>query len=235
VRSLKTLAQPGLPIWTVIVVLYLQFAFYNAFTVFETIGTSPLSPLLRFHYRRGVTCPASNLTWAPTAGTPYTQHAYGWSVTTNGFMFAGIGGGCIVSLVILQVGAMLFQDRTLLLVTEVLMAGGFGLLIQWPFDEYVCIRMNTPSNLVGQGLHLTFFCIIVYLFLGRAAQVHHRCRPCERRLLFGLRRRDLHLLQAAGERRAGSDDGMAQRIWLSRPSCGYVSGRCVVCTCVAKV
>ncbi len=54
VRSLKTLAQPGLPIWTVIVVLYLQFAFYNAFTVFETIGTSPLSlslPIPRFHSR----------------------------------------------------------------------------------------------------------------------------------------------------------------------------------------
>jgi len=118
VRSLKTLAQPGLPIWTVIVVLYLQFAFYNAFTVFETIGT------------------------------PYTQHAYGWSVTTNGFLFAGIGGGCIVSLVILQVGAMLFQDRTLLLVTEVLMAGGFGLLIQWPFDEYV----ELPRFLIGVGL-----------------------------------------------------------------------------------
>lgn len=117
-RSLKTLAQPGLPIWTVIVVLYLQFAFYNAFTVFETIGT------------------------------PYTQHAYGWSVTTNGFLFAGIGGGCIVSLVILQVGAMLFQDRTLLLVTEVLMAGGFGLLIQWPFDEYV----ELPRFLIGVGL-----------------------------------------------------------------------------------
>jgi len=116
-RSLKQLTQPGLPIWTVIVVLYLQFAFYNAFTVFETIGT------------------------------PYTQHAYGWSVTTNGFLFAGIGGGCIVSLVILQVGAMLFQDRTLLLVCEVFMACGFGLLIQYPFDEYV----ELPRFLIGVG------------------------------------------------------------------------------------
>ena len=59
-RSLKTLAQPGLPIWTVIVVLYLQFAFYNAFTVFETIGTSPLSlsPAPSFPFSpRGVTLP----------------------------------------------------------------------------------------------------------------------------------------------------------------------------------
>lgn len=71
------------------------------------------------------------------AGTPYTEKAYDWSVTTNGFLFAGIGGGCIVSLVILQLGAMFLHDRTLLLITEILMAGGFALLINYPFDDYV--------------------------------------------------------------------------------------------------
>jgi hypothetical protein len=84
-------------------------------------------------------------------------------VTTNGFLFAGIGGGCIVSLVILQVGAMLFQDRTLLLVTEVLMAGGFGLLIQWPFDEYV--RAHDPFKTRRPGLASHFFFFLYYLLI----------------------------------------------------------------------
>jgi hypothetical protein len=147
-RSLKSLAQPGLPIWTVIVVLYLQFAFYNAFTVFETIGKRRRAALLAVAGHkvktRATRHPGTQSLFTDRGfcltGTPYTQHAYGWSVTTNGFLFAGIGGGCIISLVILQVGAMLFQDRTLLLVTELLMAGGFGLLIQWPFDDYVHMR-----------------------------------------------------------------------------------------------
>lgn len=79
------------------------------------------------------------------AGTPYTQHAYGWSVTTNGFLFAGIGGGCIVSLVFLQLGTVYFQDRTLLLITELLMAAGFAMLINYPFDDYVREMLDLPS------------------------------------------------------------------------------------------
>lgn len=42
-KALKTAKDMALPIWTVIVVLYLQFAFYNAFTVFETIGTTAIN------------------------------------------------------------------------------------------------------------------------------------------------------------------------------------------------
>jgi len=107
IRSLKKLSQPGLPVWTISVILYLQFAFYNAFTVFETIGT------------------------------PYTENAYDWSVTTNGFLFAGIGGGCIISLVFLQLGTRFLGDHILLLITEILMVSGFALLINYPFNEYV--------------------------------------------------------------------------------------------------
>jgi hypothetical protein len=154
-RSLKQLSQPGLPIWTVIVVLYLQFAFYNAFTVFETIGTPSFTPHPPLSQAHSFPCVAPHM-----PGTPYTQHAYGWSVTTNGFLFAGIGGGCIVSLVILQVGAMLFQDRTLLLVCEVFMACGFGLLIQYPFDEYV---RSAPSFrcVVYKAAQLTMTVVLV--------------------------------------------------------------------------
>lgn len=106
-QSLKRLAEPGLPMIAVCLCLYNQFVFYTAFTVFETIGT------------------------------PYTQHAYGWKVQKNGFLFAGIGGGCIVSLVLLQVFAMFLSDRWLLLICEVLMTGGFAILIEFPFSEDV--------------------------------------------------------------------------------------------------
>lgn len=107
IQSLKRLTEPGLPLIAVLLCLYNQFMFYTAFTVFETIGT------------------------------PYTQNAYGWDVRKNGFLFAGIGGGCIVSLVILQVFAMFFSDRLLLLVCEILMTGGFAMLIEYPFSKDV--------------------------------------------------------------------------------------------------
>jgi len=109
IQSLRKLAQPKsqLPTVSIIVCLYLQFVFYTAFTIFETIGT------------------------------PYTQDHYNWSVTENGLLFAGIGGACIVALAVLQMFAMCLRDRALLIGTEVLMIAGFGVLINYPFDASV--------------------------------------------------------------------------------------------------
>lgn len=79
-------------------------------------------------------------------------------MTTNGFLFAGIGGGCIVSLVILQLGAMFLHDRTLLLITEVLMAGGFALLINYPFDSYVRLLPPPSSSSSSSPPSSSTFC-----------------------------------------------------------------------------
>jgi len=108
-HSLRALADPksGLPITGILVCLYLQFIFYTAFTVFETIGT------------------------------PYTQDVFGWTVTENGFLFAGIGGACILALVLLQFFALFLRDRALLIGTELCMLAGFGVLVNYPFDANV--------------------------------------------------------------------------------------------------
>jgi len=119
-HSLRKLADPksGLPIMGILVCLYLQFIFYTAFTVFETIGT------------------------------PYTQNVFGWSVTENGLLFAGIGGACILALALLQFFALFMRDRALLIGTELVMLAGFGILISYPFDSNV----DLARFLVGVAL-----------------------------------------------------------------------------------
>lgn len=116
-HSLRKLTEPnsGLPITGILVCLYLQFIFYTAFTVFETIGT------------------------------PYTQKVFGWSVTENGFLFAGIGGACILALALLQFFALFLRDRALLIGTEICMLAGFGVLVNYPFDANV----DLPRFLIG--------------------------------------------------------------------------------------
>jgi len=110
--------SPTLPLMTIALCLLLQFVFYTAFTIFETIGT------------------------------PYTESAYNWTVTDNGLLFAAIGILCILALVILQIFGRLFRDRTLLVGTEIFMVAGFGILISYPFKDYV----ELPRFLIGVGV-----------------------------------------------------------------------------------
>eukprot|EP01088_Endostelium_zonatum_P011347 TRINITY_DN2547_c0_g3_i1.p1 TRINITY_DN2547_c0_g3~~TRINITY_DN2547_c0_g3_i1.p1 ORF type:complete len:537 (-),score=95.03 TRINITY_DN2547_c0_g3_i1:119-1729(-) len=91
--------------------LFLQFAFYCAFTVFETLGTL------------------------------YAQHSYGWSTVDAGYLFSAIGADCVVALVILQifVSVLRVPDMITLLISQVIMIAGFGVLVNYPFQDPVQI------------------------------------------------------------------------------------------------
>ncbi|PRP85230.1 hypothetical protein PROFUN_07000 [Planoprotostelium fungivorum] len=117
----------------VTVCLILYFIYTAAFTVFETIGTS------------------------------YTLDSYQWGTTQNSYLYMGLGGICIISIVLLQVGLYVSSDRTLLVITTLIAAGGFGAFINYPVESVPEWRFGLGVALVSAG-YATSVALLIALY-----------------------------------------------------------------------
>eukprot|EP01088_Endostelium_zonatum_P011845 TRINITY_DN259_c4_g1_i1.p1 TRINITY_DN259_c4_g1~~TRINITY_DN259_c4_g1_i1.p1 ORF type:complete len:550 (-),score=75.33 TRINITY_DN259_c4_g1_i1:23-1561(-) len=99
-------APTAINYFTVSLCCFLQFVFFTAFTIFETISTA------------------------------YTESAYNWGVFYNGLLYLGIGISCIGALILLFVLSIYLSDVKMLVIFELLLIGGFAALITYPFNSY---------------------------------------------------------------------------------------------------
>ncbi len=81
-------------------------------------------------------CYTTSFTVFETVGSIYTGDNYGWGDKQNSILFMGLGGVCVISLVILQVFVRFFNDRLLLACCTSLSVAGFALLFV-PWEDSV--------------------------------------------------------------------------------------------------
>jgi len=66
-----------------------------------------------------------------TIGTPYTDDDFDWHILQNSIMWAIIGMVAISTLMILQVLMQFFHEHTILILSELCLVIGYGIMIKW--------------------------------------------------------------------------------------------------------
>lgn len=102
--------------------------FHNIFRVFsypERAG----SLIVVFLILNGIAC--TSYTVFETIGTPYTDDDFDWHTLQNSIMWAIIGMVSLSTLLLLQVVTAFFHEHSVLLVSEVMLCVGYGIMIKW--------------------------------------------------------------------------------------------------------